>query len=75
MILNRVRPAVEAFLRINQNGFRPGRTATSQILALCRIIEGVKDKKLPAILVFIVFKRGMAKDLKCSIGSIGSMVQ
>jgi len=57
MILNRIRPAIDPHLRKNQNGFRPGRTTTSQILALRRIIEGVKDKKLPAILLFIDLKK------------------
>ena len=57
MILNRIRPALEPHLRKNQNGFRPRRTATSQILALRRIIEGVKNKNLPAIITFIDFKK------------------
>ena len=57
MILNRIRPAIEPHLRINQNGFRPGRTTTSQILALRRLIEGIKDKNLPAIIIFIDFKK------------------
>ena len=39
MILNRIRPEVEKILRINQNGFRPGRSTTSHILTLRRIIE------------------------------------
>ena len=33
------------------------RTITSQILALRQLIEGVKDKKLEAILIFIEFKK------------------
>ena len=57
MILNRIRPAIEPHLRINQNGFRPGRTTTSQILALRRLIEGIKDKNLPAIIIFIYFNK------------------
>ena len=57
MILNRIRPAIEPHIRINQNGFRPGRTTTSQILALRRLIEGIKDKNLPAIIIFIDFKK------------------
>jgi len=57
MILNRIRPHLDQFLRKNQNGFRVGRTTTSQILALRRIIEGVKDKNLEAALVFIDFKK------------------
>ena len=57
MILNRIRSAIDPKLRINQNGFRPGRTTVAQILALRRIIEGVKQKNLPAVLTFIDFKK------------------
>ena len=57
MILNRIRPAIEPHLRINQNGFRPERKTTSQILALRRLIEGIKDKNLSAIITFIDFKK------------------
>ena len=57
MLLNRIRPVIDPLLRKNQNGFRPGRTTTSQILALRRLIEGVKDKNLPAIITFIDFKK------------------
>ena len=44
-------------LRINQNGFRPKRSTVGQILTLRRIIEGVKDGNLPAIITFIDFKK------------------
>ena len=54
MILNRFRPAIVPHLR--KNGFRPGRTRRSQILALCRLIEGIKDKKLSALIIVINFK-------------------
>ena len=57
MILNRIRPEIDKKLRINQNGFRPGRTTTSQILALRRIIEGVKEYHIPAIITFIDFRK------------------
>ena len=57
MILNRIRPHLDCHLRKNKNGFRSGRTTTSQILALRRLIEGVKDKNLEAILIFIYFKK------------------
>ncbi|XP_072042892.1 uncharacterized protein [Amphiura filiformis] len=57
MILNRIRPEVYKVLRINQNGFRVGRTTVSHILALRRIIEGVKAKNLPAIITFIDFRK------------------
>lgn len=55
MILNRIRPIIDPLLRGNQAGFRPGRSTTAQVLALRRIIEGVKRKNLPAVLVFVDF--------------------
>ena len=57
MILNIIRPHLDCHLRKNQNGFRSGRTTTSQILALRRLIEGVKDNNLEAVLIFIDFKK------------------
>ncbi len=57
MILHRIRPEVDKKLRPNQNGFRPGRSTTSQILALRRIIEGVKSNNLSAIVTFIDFTK------------------
>ncbi len=56
IILNRIRPMLDPHLRPNQNGFQAGRTTTSQVLALRRIIEGVKEYNLPAVLTFIDFK-------------------
>ncbi len=57
MILNRIRPRLDPLLRPNQNGFRTGRTTTSQILALRRIIEGIKEYNLQAVMTFIGFKK------------------
>ena len=57
MILNRIRSKIDLHLRNNQNGFRPKRTTVAQILALRRIIEGVKGNNLKAILTFIDFKK------------------
>ena len=57
MILHRIRPEVDKKLRINQNRFRPGHSTVSQILALRRIIEGVKSNNLPAIITFIDFTK------------------
>ena len=59
MILNRIRPQLDPFLRPNQNGFRTGRTTTSQILALRRIIEGIKEYNLKAVITFIDFQEGL----------------
>ena len=57
MILMRIRPTIESVLRKNQNGFRPGRGTVPHILALRRILEGIRDKKLPATIIFIDFKK------------------
>ena len=57
MMLHRIRPELDKKLRFNQNGFRPGRSTVSQILALRRIIEGVKRNNLPAIITFIDFTK------------------
>ena len=57
MILNRIRTELDPLLRKSQNGFRPGRSTTAHILSLRRIIEGVKAKNLPAVIIFIDFKK------------------
>ena len=40
-----------------KNGFRSGRSTTAQILALRRLLEGVKERNLKATVVFIDFKK------------------
>ena len=57
MILNRIQPKIDPHLRRNQNGFRPGRSTTTHILALRRLIEGVKRNNLQAIITFVDFKK------------------
>ena len=37
--------------------FRPNRGTVSQILTLRRLIEGIKEKNLPAVLTFVDFRR------------------
>ena len=48
---------IDPRLRRNQNGFRSNRTTVAQILALRRIIEGVKAHNLSAVITFIDFKK------------------
>ena len=57
MLLNRLRPVIDPLLRINQNGFRQKRTTVGQLLALRRILEGVKSNNLSCILTFIDFRK------------------
>ena len=42
MILNRIQPELDQQLRPNQNGFRPDRLTTAHLIALRRLVEGVK---------------------------------
>ena len=53
MFLNRIRPILDEKLRTNQNGSRPGRSTLAQILTLRSILEGVKSKTLPAVMIFV----------------------
>ena len=57
MILNRIRPELDQHLRTNQNGFRVGRTTAGHILALRRLIEGVKANNLTAVITYIDFRK------------------
>ena len=57
MILNRIQTVLDHHLRPNQNGFRPGRSTTSHILALRRLIEGVKSNNLKSTIIFVDFKK------------------
>lgn len=68
MLMNRIRPHTEPLLRRNQNGFRPSRTTTAQILAFRRRIEGVKDKNRSAVITFVDFKKTFdsIRDRNCS---------
>ena len=52
-----MKPSLEKVLRDNQNGFRPGRSTTSHILALRRVMEGAKAKNLKATMIFIDIKK------------------
>ena len=64
-------------LRINQNGFRARRSTLSEILTLRRLIEGIKDNQLPAILTFVDFSEafdsihGDFKSLRCNVENSG----
>ena len=42
---------------MNQNGFRTGRSTLPQILTLPSLIEGIKEKQLPAILTLADFSK------------------
>ena len=44
-------------LRKYENGFRSSRFTAAQILTLRRLIEGIKAKKLSAVITFLDFKK------------------
>lgn len=57
MIMNRLRPVLDPLLRIPQNGFRQKRSTVGQIVALRRLLEGVRSKNLSCVLTFIDFRK------------------
>ena len=57
MLLNRIRPVLDPLLRQSQNGFRQNRSTVGQILALRRLLEGVRDHALAAVITFIDFRK------------------
>ena len=57
LLQNRIEPKIDNILRKNQNGFRRNRSTTSQILTICRILEGIWTKNLQATLLFVDFTK------------------
>ena len=57
LLRNCIEPKIDNILRKNQNGFRRNRSMTSQILTICRILEGVQTKNLQATTLFIDFTK------------------
>ena len=50
LILNSIQQFINPILRNSQNGFRPGRSTTTHILALRRLIEELKANNLLSII-------------------------
>ena len=57
MILNRIMSKIDIHLRHNQNGFRPGRSTTANILAIRRLIEGIQNRHKKAIILYVDFRK------------------
>ena len=57
MLLNRIQPWIESILRKNQKGFRQGRSVSSQILTIRRILEGARNNHFSAVLLFVNFAK------------------
>ena len=52
LLLHRIRPVLENILCDNQNVFREKRSTTTR-----RITEGVKQKQLPSVIIFVDFSK------------------
>ena len=57
LLSNRIEPKIDNILRKNQNGFRRNGSTTSQILTICRILEGVWVKNLKVKILFVDFTK------------------
>ena len=75
LLLNRIEFEIEKILRKNQNGFRRNQSTISQILIICRILEGFRVKNLETTLLFVDFfkafdsiNRGKMKQILLAYG-------
>ena len=57
LLLNRIREKIDAKLRVNQAGYRPGRGCVEHVHTLRRIFEGCDIKNIPVVAVFVDFKK------------------
>ena len=57
LLCNRIEPKIEQILRKNQNGFWRNWSTTSQILAICQILEGVLSNNLEATIFFVTLSK------------------
>ena len=57
LLLARLQPVLDPYLRYEQNGFRPQRGTVTQILALRRVIEEARIRQSTLIVVFVDFRK------------------
>ena len=57
LLLTRLQPVLDPYLRYEQNGFRPSRGTVTQILALRRIIEEARIRQSNLVCVFVDFSK------------------
>jgi sorting nexin-29 len=57
ILLSRLQPVLEPYLRYEQNGFRPERGTVAQILALRRILEEGRLRQSDTVCVFVDFRK------------------
>uniref|UniRef100_A0A1I8GJ13 Reverse transcriptase domain-containing protein n=1 Tax=Macrostomum lignano TaxID=282301 RepID=A0A1I8GJ13_9PLAT len=67
MLLSRLQPVLDPYLRPEQNGFWPHRGIVAQILALRRIIEEARTRQLDLIVVFIDFMKAFDSVARAAI--------
>jgi hypothetical protein len=57
ILLSRLQPVLDPYLRPEQNGFRPHRGTVAQILALRRVIEEARTRQSNLVVVFVDFRK------------------
>ena len=57
LLLTRLQPVLDPYLRYEQNGFRPRRGTVTQILALRRVIEEARIRQSTLVVVFVDFRK------------------
>ena len=67
MLLNRLIPYVDPILRNNQNGFRKGRSTSSHILSIRRIIEELKISREQGTIIFLDFTKAFDSVNRCNM--------
>ena len=70
VLLHRVQPVLEPYLRSEQNGFRQHRGTCHQILALRRVIEGAVKFQTAAVVIFVDFRRAFDSIDRRSLGEV-----
>ena len=75
LLRNRIEPKINNILWKNQNSFRRNRSTTSQMLTICRILEGIRAKNLQVTILLVDFTkafdsihRGMMEQILLAYG-------
>ena len=71
MLLNLIQPYIDPLLRLNQNWFRSGTSTIAHILAMRRLIEGIKSHDLKA---FDSIDRGKILEMLAAYGISSTII-